>query len=281
MLEIDRQTLTQHSQNLQNLQQQAQTLQGQTRQSRSATGNPSQKDLGFFRGDYGGSFDEFFEHFELLARANDWPDAEKLVKLPWFLRGNALDVYRELPVDVKQNYGTLRRELAKKLQPPQMGRFYARELHQRKQQPGELVVDYARALQRLGRAAYPNMAADARDSMLVGVFVSGLQQPIQQLVAIGAEPESLDAAIMTAKRHEAQWMHQAGVPVASFRQASDQATGKSPFAIDALPLALKSQSNAEPMLKMVDFLSNKQRSSTRHCHQLPRRPLIKLAWLMN
>ena len=36
------------------------------------TGSDSFSDLGLFQGDYGENFDEFFEHFELMANANDW-----------------------------------------------------------------------------------------------------------------------------------------------------------------------------------------------------------------
>ena len=62
------------------------------RRARTDTGFAS--DLTYFNGDFGESFEDFFEHFELIARGKRWAEEDKLVILPAYLRGRALLEYR-------------------------------------------------------------------------------------------------------------------------------------------------------------------------------------------
>src|SRR5262245_58475806 len=79
-----------------------------TLKSSSPGGRIIESDLHLFSGRLEeGTFNTWYELFDLVARAQGWDNDTRARKLPAYLRERALETYRELPDAVKTNFVAL------------------------------------------------------------------------------------------------------------------------------------------------------------------------------
>ena len=117
--------------------------------------------------------------FDTCAAANNWNNAQKLKKLPVFLRGRAATHFYALTKDQKSDYDTLAVNLKDSLCPQVEREKHFAEFEQRKLRPGEDPAVYNWELQQLLRKANPTFPGEASTALLERQFMKGLPPQIK------------------------------------------------------------------------------------------------------
>lgn len=139
------------------------------------------------------NFKRAWTRFELVAKAKEWNAAKQLIVLPTLLRGKLVDYYTEFDDDTKGDIGKIRLALAKATGRVEDPLVAARTFVSRDQGPEERVEDFANDLKRLFKLAYPS--EDAKSSVLLQRFLTGLRAAISQQLLLRKKPEDLAEAI--------------------------------------------------------------------------------------
>ena len=82
-----------------------------------------------------GDIRDWFQRFEICAKANGWEAAAKATRLPTLLEGEALAIWLELSTEQQGDYGVAKEEIEKAMKP--MGFVSLDDFHRRKLRPGE------------------------------------------------------------------------------------------------------------------------------------------------
>ena len=100
---------------------------------------------------------EWFKHFKICCRDNEWSDAVKVLKLPTLLEGEALAVWMELSEAEKEDYTSGKTQMISRMAPV---RFVSLEdFKGRRLLPGEPLSVFLHVLKQLLEQAMPE--ADA------------------------------------------------------------------------------------------------------------------------
>ncbi len=121
--------------------------------------------VGPFYGKFNEDFRSWFNTFELCCITNNWQEGKKLQVLPSCLRGAALTVYKDLPLEVK-NDKLLTAALLERLEPAEYQRLHSIGFHNCRQNPGESVMQFGAALQEHLAQAVPEL-----DQTVKGIFL--------------------------------------------------------------------------------------------------------------
>ena len=78
----------------------------------------------------GGDVKDWFQRFEICARANGWEAATKVTRLPTLLEGEALAIWLELSNEQQEDYKVAKEEIKKAMKP--MGFVSLDDFHRRK-----------------------------------------------------------------------------------------------------------------------------------------------------
>ena len=105
----------------------------------------------------GENFEEWIEHFEMVAEAYGWDAKARLVNLTTRLQGQAYSFYRSCSPEQRADYGCLKTELLTHFTPVRLQAVHSNLFHQRKQEESETVDHYAQELKRLFYRAYPEL----------------------------------------------------------------------------------------------------------------------------
>lgn len=149
--------------------------------------------------------DRFLDHFEVVARANNWNQDKQALQLPTALTGAAFDLYRRLAKDERDTVTKLRDALQKEFGTSALESDYALLFASRRRHPGETLADFGEALKTLGRKAYPKFADDQLELLCKTGFINGgLDENlrVQLLVGSGTTTESFRDLITRARRLE-------------------------------------------------------------------------------
>ena len=82
-----------------------------------------------------GDVKDWFQRYEICAKANGWNAAAKATRLPTLLEGEALAIWLELSGEQQEDYGVAKGEIEKAMRP--MGFISLDDFHRRKLRPGE------------------------------------------------------------------------------------------------------------------------------------------------
>ena len=102
----------------------------------------------------GDTFLELVEQFELIAEMCGWNDRAKLVNLNTRLCGQAYSFYRTCTPKERSEYSKLKAKLVARFMPVRIQAVHSNLFHQRKQETGETVDQYAQDLRRLFYKVY-------------------------------------------------------------------------------------------------------------------------------
>ncbi len=102
----------------------------------------------------------------------------------------------------RANFNALITALKTKFKPAQLSDLRSVELHSRSQGPKESVADFAQAIQKLMKQAYPEVADEARRQLMKRFFLNGLHHDLRRLVLI-SKPATFEEAETQARAQEA------------------------------------------------------------------------------
>ena len=144
-----------------------------------------------------GDIKEWFQRFEICARANGWDAAVNSKKLPTLLKGDALAVWLELTDDQQKDYAVTKKAMEEAMMP--MNFVLLDQFHRRKLRPGEAVSLYVHDLRKLLSHALPEAGEGAREPLLLHQFLTGIPDSIGHQLRASGEVTTLDKAITRAR----------------------------------------------------------------------------------
>lgn len=146
------------------------------------------------------NFTRAWTRFELVAKAKEWNTEKQLTILPTLLRGKLLDHFVDCDDETKSDLKKLHAALLEasgQLEDPLSA---AKQFTSRDQRPEECVADFASAIKKLFRRAYPDEQTTSK--VLLQRFITGLRSPISQQLLLRGRPEQLEKAIKDATEVE-------------------------------------------------------------------------------
>lgn len=117
---------------------------------------------------------EFLVQFNLIARANKWDDAAKVVALVACLRGKARAILDGVPDFENLRLTDLENRLKLRFGDEHMGQAFYTQFTNRRQKFGEDLPTLGADLERLARLAYPECALEVRDKIACAQFIAAL-----------------------------------------------------------------------------------------------------------
>ena len=139
------------------------------------------------------NFKRAWIRFELVAKAKEWAAEKQLTVLPTLLRGKLVDHYMEFDADTRADLGKLKSALEKVAGRSEDPLAAARAFVSRDQGSQERVEDFAAALRKLFKQAYPGEALTS--SVLHQRFLTGLRPSISRQLLLRKKPTELSEAI--------------------------------------------------------------------------------------
>ena len=134
--------------------------------------------------------------FEFVATAKEWTEAKQLTVIPTLLRGKLIDYYVELDdattADLKLLKAALQERAGKKEDPL----VASKDFNERRQTIDERVADYASALKKLFKVAYPGEAMTS--TVLLQRFLMGLQPEIRHQLLLRKKSSNFAEALADA-----------------------------------------------------------------------------------
>ena len=121
-------------------------------------------------------FQRGWTRFEFVAAAKEWNANKQLAVIPTLLRGRLIDYYVKLDDETKGDLRLLKVVLQERAGMKEDPLLASKNFNQRSQGPDEKVNDYASALKKLFKIAYPEEAVTS--TILLKRFVTGLYSDI-------------------------------------------------------------------------------------------------------
>ena len=121
-------------------------------------------------------FQRGWTRFEFVAAAQEWNAKKQLTVIPTLLRGKLIDYYVEFDDAIKNDLALLKAALQERAGKKEDPLVASRRFNQRNQGHDEKVADFADALKKLYKTAYPREAMTS--TVLLQRFLTGLHPAI-------------------------------------------------------------------------------------------------------
>ena len=144
-----------------------------------------------------GDVEDWFQRFDICARANGWDAAVKAKKLPTLLEGEALAVWFELSDEQQNDYAETKKVMLKTMLP--MNFVSLDDFHRRKLRPGEAISLYVHDLRKLLAHALPDTEQAAKEPLLLYQFLAGIPETVARQLRASGEVTTLDKAMTRAR----------------------------------------------------------------------------------
>ena len=146
--------------------------------------------------------DDWLPSLERAAAWNGWPMEDKLMQLPGYLKGRALQEWRLLGSPEQRCYTAAIEALRRRLDPGSKT-VAAQEFRHSLQRRGEVVSDFIQRLEKMYHVTYgkDDLAASTRDALLYGQLYDGLQCDIMHSPAVSGS-QGYRELCMAAKAEE-------------------------------------------------------------------------------
>lgn len=149
------------------------------------------------------SWPSYLKHFELCSDLNGWTEKDKLQFLAVLLTGSAQQVLSTMPKDATGDYQKLVKALQARFDPLGRQELYRAQLRNRRQKPGENLVEMAEEIRRLVEKVYVDLPAESRDQMGRDHFLDALIDGDIRIRVIQMRTTTLDGAVAAAVELEA------------------------------------------------------------------------------
>ena len=142
-----------------------------------------------------GCWNDWYFHFENVARVNGWDDAQKLQWLRVRVTGRAQKALHRLPEAVANSYEATRDALRARFEPESRYTRYQAEFQLRRKKATEGWADLADDLRGLADKAYPTLQDEARERLALNAYLAQLPQPQVSFSVRQKQPSNLDEAV--------------------------------------------------------------------------------------
>lgn len=142
-----------------------------------------------------GSFDEWLDHFDSVAKINGWKDEEATQWLSVRLVGRAKAAYKRLPEETKQNLDRAKAALRRRFEPESKRSLYTAEFQARCKLPSEDWATFADDLKNLADKALPDLDDTARERLAVDRFLTQIADPQLAFGVRQKQPKTVDDAV--------------------------------------------------------------------------------------
>ena len=161
---------------------------------------PKQRDAGKFDGKNATGIPEYFLQFETIAEYNHWSYDVMGIQLVMSLVGDAREVLSNIPRHLLHDYESVKKAIYDKYAPPGREAKFNVDLWNRSCQENETASQYATALKKLSKEAFPTGMAE---EILVGFYIGGLRSAALKRAVRLSHPQTLQEAANTAMLYEA------------------------------------------------------------------------------
>ena len=148
------------------------------------------------------SWKSFKDHFERVARANNWTsNAEKVQNLTLSLDGQAADVLKEIDETSPTAYTDIWEALKQRFGKLDEPREAMRRFENRKQHDTESISDFAMQLRLLFREAWPHATSEHKEATLKRRFEDGLLSiDMSQFLRLHARSDDFTTTVLKARQ---------------------------------------------------------------------------------
>ena len=162
-----------------------------------------QKNLGreiqIYSGEPQQSFEEFCDIFEIVTRASGLTDQRRAELMPAFLRGVALDKYKELNPNL--NYTQLKTALRQAFTNPADCKYKLAQLNARRQYADEPILTFAYEIKKLVKDAYPSFRDQDRERLGLQYFLDRMRPEVKDRL-LGVDFATFEEALSKAQSLE-------------------------------------------------------------------------------
>ncbi len=144
------------------------------------------------------TWDAYRAQFEMLAQINRWTETEKATYLAVSLRGSALTVLSNLPMDRRRSYEALVAALESRYGSAHQAELNRMKLRSRIWRREETLPELAEDIERLVRLAYPEAGLGMQEVLAKDQFVDSLVDEDMRLRIRQNRPASLRQALEAA-----------------------------------------------------------------------------------
>lgn len=148
-------------------------------------------------------WEEYLTHVEVVSTTNNWDEIKKAQRVASSLRGTALSVLNSLPLSDRTQWVPLILALSHRFGQETLAPKWHTELQNRRQRPGESVVDLSNDIERLTRLAHPGWPDYCKNQMGVRAFLNALSNDQIRGIVAAAAPVTLQDALYRAQLVEA------------------------------------------------------------------------------
>jgi hypothetical protein len=142
-----------------------------------------------------GSFDEWLDHFDSVAKINGWGADEAAQWLSVRLVGRAKAAYKRLPDDTRDDLAKAKEALLRRFEPESKRSLYAAEFRARCKRPCEDWPTFADDLKNLVDKALPDLDGHARERLAVDRFLTQIADPQLAFSVRQRHPQTVDDAV--------------------------------------------------------------------------------------
>ena len=143
------------------------------------------------------AFETFLAHFENCAQHNRWDRSEKLSYLKAALTDDAGQVLWDCGSEITDSFGKLVKLLKERFGGAAQSDKYRIELRTRLRKPNETLQNLHRDIRRLAVLAFPDLSANARESLACDYFLDSLGDSELKLKIRERNPKDMDDALKT------------------------------------------------------------------------------------
>ncbi|BES88589.1 ZnF_C2HC [Nesidiocoris tenuis] len=145
------------------------------------------------------AWEDYRNHFEVVAEANNWDTRMMGLALASSLSGAALPVLSELTV---RDYKHLSELLSARFGDDNRAQLYMDRLKSRRQRPDEDIATFGQEIRTLARKSLPGASKECVEILAVSQFMENLYNDrVRELVMLAA-PKTLETATSTALQSE-------------------------------------------------------------------------------
>ena len=148
------------------------------------------------------TLEDWLTNFEICCKINGWSEQQKCSFLAVKLRGAALHVYTDLPVEKRTHYASVVHSLRNRFDRSHQTELYKVQLRARVRQSGENLSELASAIRRLTNRAYPEIPVEVREDLAKDQFIEALDSHQTRLQIRRRKPVNLDEALTLAIEEE-------------------------------------------------------------------------------
>jgi hypothetical protein len=146
-----------------------------------------------------GNLRQYLEKFEMVAKANQWTEDIKCLRLPLYLKGRASIIYRQLPAASTPNWTMLSATFVELFHPPEERLIWLKKFHERVARPHEPLESLAEELKTSLTFALPEIPLAQLDLLLKFQLMRSLPTPLVEKLELHQQTMTFNQMVNKAR----------------------------------------------------------------------------------